>query len=533
MSLAKYDAIRARLTFLFDSYIGGDQYKNPSSNPLSTARIYGYSIDSSTGDLIPSIRRTYASYLIPRDNESEREFEARISYASYNSLCRFVVDSYAEAVTTKVQRKFGDLAGFATKVDYKGRSWGSFVESIAKFTATYGFMFTVVDANESGPKAIPVHPTQIAWIDVDGYTGDITEFAWIEDAYYADAVSPSSQSIKVRVYNKDGWSIRCGTVQNVHAGLTGVRDKLQPIESGALPERLNGKLPIVVSYYEEDTTNKWPFGYSLIDNIADIARQIYNDKSRLAELTVKAPPFLAIPQVKSGGALTPQTKQAIGLTKGFGHDSGTGGPAWVVLPPEYAASIRDTCEALKTDALQQVGLAVNASAQVQSGEALRVGSREFDSRAARYANQMCQYEEQLKSLFCLFAGVSDKNITITYPNKFTLPDLKEDIINAKEVLALNDIDLVESAKTIGVDATVKAAMQIVCSALNVSDIEASAFEKEMRASLSVELSDVQSERIVRGLLLDKKAREWSAPVEVPGTTPADPSSADPPEDMGN
>jgi hypothetical protein len=76
------------------------------------------------------------------------------------------------------------------------------------------------------------------------------------------------------------------------------------------------------------------------------------------------------------------------------------------------------------------------------------------------------------SFFARLAGVPE-DFTITYPQRFTLPDPSIDLTNAIRVLTEVPIE-------IGVDAKVRAVGQVMRAGLDMSDDDAVKVEREVR-----------------------------------------------------
>jgi hypothetical protein len=183
---------------------------------------------------------------------------------------------------------------------------------------------------------------------------------------------------------------------------------------------------------------------------------------------------LAIPLERTGGQIDAMTRVQIGPTKALPYSSAAGAPNYVQPSSESPRELREHCVWLFQTALRSAGIemAADQSSQVQSGEALRIRSRDFEARAARYARNLQRYEQRMLSFFARLAGVPE-DFTITYPQRFTLPDPSIDLTNAIRVLTEVPIE-------IGVDAKVRAVGQVMRSGLDMSDDDAVKVEREVR-----------------------------------------------------
>ncbi len=209
------------------------------------------------------------------------------------------------------------------------------------------------------------------------------------------------------------------------------------------------------------------------------------------------------------------------------YDSTTGAPQWVQPSSESSKELRDSCVFRFQLALRTAGLemASDASAQVQSGEALRIRSRDFESRAKRFANNMTRYENAVLGLIALLSGVSEKP-TATYPKRFTLPDSVEDLANALALLDPSKMPL-----EIGPDGKIAAAKQALGAALSLSDAETASIIDWIRNHLGDEVADMGQARAIDVAMRDQKLAELTPAevVEAPTTDPAmpDPQAKDP------
>lgn len=486
MSGTSYDQIRAQWRFQFDSYCGGERYRYPSQTHLSQARTRWIEVDE-TGQITRREERDHWTYLLPHPSEQDEAFTLRLRIATYINVVQPIVDAYAEATTTRVNRTEGSLSQYLDDVDRQGTTWGEHVEDVAKWAAVYGWVAVVADTpRHSGalsraaelaqgvrPYACVIHPPAIAWTEMDAL-GRLKEFAYVDETY-RDTTGSTDQCVRLRVLRLGAWElreVRIAPGQDV-ASAQGVAGKV--IDKGTLPEALGGEIPVAFAYYKKDTSTKYPLGMSLIADASDIGRAIYNELSWISEIHRHAGfPFLAIPLERTGGQLDAPTRVQIGPQKALPYSATAGAPGYVQPSSESPRELREHCVWLFQIALRSAGIemAADQSSQVQSGEALRVRSRDFEARAARYARNLQRYEERMLGFFAALAGVP-RDFKIAYPQRFTLPDPSIDLQNAIRVLTEVPIE-------IGVDAKVRAVSQIVRSGLDMSDADVERVAAEVR-----------------------------------------------------
>lgn len=526
---ATFDAKRDRFLFNYCSYLGGESYRLPPPTTLSTATVsWTRTADGVATQPVTETKR-YNSFLVPHPAESDKSFETRLALAAYIGVPELIVDAYAEGVTSSVSRQLGPIEEYAQDIDLRGNAWGEFAEDCARWTCVYGMCATVIDSPRSNgevtradeqssgmrPYCVLVHPSAWAWVDVDGF-GQVTEFAYVDQPYVQSVNGgTSSQTITVRIYcaatTVDGvkvpgkWRVARGTVA-AGASLGSSRALFDEVVSeGELDPRLEGRVPVVFSYYRRDSSTQYPVGLSLIDSACDLARVIYNKRSWEQQIAREAGfPTLAIPLAGTGGHMDPATQRTIGPSKALGYDSSTGAPSWIQPSSEWAKDLRESCMQDFQLALRSAGLelAADASSQVQSGEALRVRSRDFESRAKRFARHMQRWETAVLKLVALFAGADHTEITITYPKRFTLPDLAGDLARALTVLNPTQMPI-----EIGRTARLAAAIQALDAALVLSDEEQSEVRAQMESVLDEDVADFAANRELSTLARDAKKAE--------------------------
>lgn len=487
--VATYDAQRDRWRALWDLYWGGDRVRVPSASVLADATLRWSGITADGQALVPQSARR-RSYLVPHPAESDAEFDTRLALASYVNLVQPIVKAYAEGCTARVRRELDALAPYTADVNRRGSDWAEFAEEGARWMALYGLLFTVCDApcgappatvaqaraTAWAPYAVLVHPTSVAWLRVTP-DGRLVEFAYTETPYQMDAVrAGDTQLIRVRVWRADatdaagaavpgGWEVREGRV-TLGDALGAQAMGLAVVDQGPLPPALKGEVPVVASFYDRDTSAPYPMGASVVADAADVGRTIYNALSWAGEIHRKAGfPFLAVPLAQTGGQMDAQTRIAIGPGRALGFDSSAGAPSYVQPSPDSSRELRDHCLFLFQLALRTAGLEVasDQSAQVQSGEALRIRSRDFESRAGRFARHLQRWEEAVLRLLGALAGVDTAAVAVAYPKRFTLPDLTEDLNRALALLG--------SPVEIGAPLKVAAVRQAADAALALTDEE--------------------------------------------------------------
>lgn len=560
MIVATYDFERGRLAFYNDSFWGGDRYRVPSSPTMGRADLTQWRprVDENgreTGDFDEIVLRRCQSYLVPHPGEQWRAFQVRVNLASYVNLVQPIVDAYVDAVTGPTTRDLGQLDRYLSSLDGRGRAWSDHVEEVARWCAVYGFCATVIDAPKDNPstsladeeargvglRASLVHPTAFAWLALDD-DGELEEFAFV-DAPYLPRDS-GTQRVRFWVYTRTAWALYEQEVV-VSAGFGAVRAMLAdliPVRVGALPPGVAGRVPVVFAYFRQDTSSSTPRGVPLVGDACDLGRQIYNTLSNVEEIHRKtAFPFLAIPEKAQGGQLEPSTRVQVGPDTALGYASDTGVPQWVQPSAESTKELREHAVFLAQLALRTTGLEVssNDTSPDASGEALKVRSRDFDSRCSRFARSLAAFEREALALAAQILGISVEP-QVTYPKRFTLPSPADDL--ARAILLVQTFG--EKLGPVGTTAATKAALD---AALSLSDDQLGAIMADVRASqglaeqhaalqqehATLKASHAGTKQMLSHYIEKNKAGEVVTGNPLAPSAPPDPSASDaPPQDGG-
>lgn len=511
MPITTYANLRETLQFYNDAYSGGNRWKNPEPSVLSTVHVAEYAYSTQDKEYVRSGTKSYSSYLVPHPSERAESYLSRQQFAAYINIVKPIVNAFAEGVTSNVKRNLGALQGKLDDIDYRGTPYPEFIDDLAKRLCVYGFCFVAVDTDGAFPKAINIAPTQVAWVKTNDF-GKIEEFAYINQATYSNNSSTSEQNVIIRVCNANGWATLQGTV-DFEKGFD--PSQLNNISSTPHSSSLNGELPIIVCYYERDTSSIAPLGLSLISDTAQIAKMVYNLLSWAVDIHKKAGfPILTIPNNKTGGALDPESSKEVGPDRALGYNAASGSPQWIAPSSDSTKELREHTMFLIQWAfkLQGLELAADQSTQTVSGINLRVRAREFESKAKRFANQLQRFEERLLRMFAALVGVVDSEITVAYPKVFTLPDSTENITNALAVLELSD------KFELGAEARIEAIKQVLSNALPLTDDILSKIMDEIRQGIEAEQQDFASERSLVEQFREVKRKNLSAQTSSAQTT---------------
>lgn len=522
MTLETYDNVRETWRYYHDAYLGGRAWQCPSATTIGDVTLRWQTIDSE-GNPTWHVGRE-RSYLVAHEGESDTRFHARRDLSAYVNACGPIVKAYAEGCTSKVTREVDAISSYLDDVDRRGSTWAETAESVAAWAAVYGVVATVVDtpsvdvtglseaqraARGIQPYVVTVHPPAWAWVECDD--GRVVEFAYVSTPYQSDLSTNTRVKIQLRVWRADrvvdgervpgGWEILEGSVTGAQlASIAAQRGSLRPIAQGPLPAVLGGEIPVTFAYYERDAASDCPHGHSLIADAAGVSRLIYNTLSWITEIDrLAAFPFLAIPLASTGGQLDQGTSAKVGPGQGLGFNSASGSPSWVEPSGASQQGMLARCGTYLQFAFRSAGmeLAADTSAQAQSGEALRIRSRDFESRALRFARTLQRWELATLRLFARLAGADPSGISVAYAKRITLPDPSEDFTRA--------LTLVTAPIEIGVEARALAVVAAIDAALSLSEEQLAKVTDEVRAIFGGDLATATAEQTVKRLRNEREA----------------------------
>jgi len=516
-----FDADRPHALFVADAYEGGRAWEEPSSPTLGTATLYGHRIVTATeGEsagasvVVEETRGDVRSYLVPWPGETARDFDRRRRLAVYVNLVEPIVDAYVDAIVPRVTRSLGDADPMLANLDGDGQAWPEFVSDVALQAALDGVCAAVIDlpaentarsrAEEIelgvGLRAALVPLASWAWLSLDR-EGRVEEFAYVDGSTLDDrsrtqtvrlwvwragergespagSVGPAEVTGSGSSGSPGGWALYEVTLL-LGAELSTARPSLagrKPLRSGPLHSALNGRPPVVFAYHRRiRARTASPRGKSLAAGPAAIGRQIYQLLSQVEDTQRRAPPFLSVPTAARGG-LEPETQVKVGPGSALPAPEGAGSPQWVTFPAEPLADLRAHAAFLMSLAFRVSGLEIqaDASAQVQSGEALRVRSRDFEARAGKFARSLADFERRALDIVAALLGVKRETLSVSYPQRHVLGDPSE--LLAAAVLLLQQV-----GDRMGAEGTVEAMRQAISAALALDDATLTRVMAEIRA----------------------------------------------------
>jgi hypothetical protein len=501
-TLHTFDDARGWHMFLADALRGGWAWEHPSSATLGVATLYGNEVlrDSHGREVIAEVPRgTHRTYLVPWRGETEENFRRRRALAFYVNLVEPVCDAYVDTVTGNVSRSLGALESYVTNLDGDGQGWAEHVATVASTACVHGVCAVVIEPPLSNAattreeertlgvsvRARVIAPQAWAWMRVDR-DGQVEAFAYAESPEVSRTAT--THVLRVWEYTRERWALYEGVVNSADtiAQSAPVLLATQPAKTGEHPPTMRGRVPVVFAYHRRDIASVTPAGRPLAATPAAIGRQVYQLLSQVEDTQRRAPPFLAVPTQARGG-LEPETAAKVGPDSALPIPEGSGAPQWVTFPSESLEDLRAHTAYLVALAYRVCGLEVQAdqSAQVQSGEALRVRSRDFEARALKFSRDCAAYEARALALIARMLGVASDAV-VTYPRRFVLGD-------SAELLSAALLVLQHLGPNLGVTGVAETMRQAITSALTLDDAQVQAVMDEVTKRLAEPQQATQKE----------------------------------------
>jgi hypothetical protein len=242
-----YSRNQLRWKFLLDSYTGGQAYRE-------------------------------GAYLQRYALESDAEYAARLNNTPLDNQCKSLISLYISFLfREKPEREFGSLENNFTiedileDADLDGRSMDAFMKDVATWTSVFGHMWICVAKPDVGAVTLADEQAMNARPYLSMYNPlAVTDWRWgrqpnggyqLEYIKYVEEVNGTETVVKE-------WTADSITTYRVDTQQERVLDMNQEVNG-------LGYLPFVCAYAERSPVRG--LGNSLIDDIADQQRMIYNE----------------------------------------------------------------------------------------------------------------------------------------------------------------------------------------------------------------------------------------------------------------
>lgn len=411
MKTVTYKQYINHLHFLQDSYIGGEDYKNPKYCSQTAKRSL-----FKDSELVGTSTQSFNSYLIPHEEEAPDSFATRRELAKYLNIVEPVISAYCSPLE-QVKRTYSDETlsqVMQSKEFYSDMDYPAFVKFAAKQDALFGFGFVVldyeqIDGQDPKLKVVYLNPLQVKAVYLSDDETKLEGLMWEQGEQY------------IKVLREVGFQV---FEENKET------EELKLISTVPFAEGID--FPVKTIYFQKDTSKEYPYGISLVSDTADVGKSIYNLSSWLDEISRNAGfPFLAIPFNVGNGEIPGESKKTIGTKNALAYPANSGTPSWIESSGNSAKNIREQISEEIKRAFQVKGL--NSfeliDSQAASGVSIKIRNSNFESKAKDFLGNIKALEEWILSIASIYLGIEDGQYTVFYPTNIIAPDPSGEIQN--------------------------------------------------------------------------------------------------------
>jgi hypothetical protein len=388
-----YLKYRDRWQFLYESYVGGKEYRD-------------------------------AGHLTRYQLENDGEYQKRLYNTPLDNQCQSVIQTYISFLFRQhPDRDFEswegrwDVEDFLKDCDYEGRSFDDFMKQVAIWSGVFGHCWCILTKPNVGATTAQQEMEEGVRPYINLMTPlVVSDFTWrrrATGAYelvylkYVEEVIDRIQVVKIwRPETIETWEM------NQIERTANIRT-IEPNELGIIP---------AVLVYNERSIEKG-IGVSVINDIADVQKMLYNMNSENEQaIRLGTHPTLVVPpnaQVGAGAGALIILEQ--------GSDPGLN-PYALEFSSSAVGSIHSTQDKLiqAIDRMANTGGIRATAAREMSGVALETEFQLLNARLSTVADNLELAEEQIWKLFAVYQGLTWDG-EIKYPDSFNVRDTNREI----------------------------------------------------------------------------------------------------------
>ena len=388
-----YNSYKDYWRYLFESYIGGEEYRN-------------------------------AGHLVKYQNESSREYRARLETTPMQNHCQSVISVYNSFLfRSPPVREFGGLEGtpalqnFLKDADMDGRNFNTFMKDVSTISSIFGAAWVIVSKPNVGAATLGAEIEQ----GVRPYVNVLSPQV-VLDWSYQRLVNGKYVLDRLKYIEDANGEIVTIKEWNAETITTTVVDK----ENDRMVDRMVepnglGMIPVVIVYNKRSIIRG--IGVSDIGDIADAQKFIYNAMSEIDQsIRLDSHPSLVKTENTHAGvgagaiihmdeSLDPGLKPYILDHAGASVD-------------KILATIDQTVGSI--DKMANTGAVRATSATSMSGVAMETEFQLLNARLSEKGDNLELAEEYIWQLFAAYQGTQWDGM-VEYPNSFNLRDAANDL----------------------------------------------------------------------------------------------------------
>jgi hypothetical protein len=399
-----YTQNRDRWQYLLDSYTGGEQYRR-------------------------------GAYLQRYALETDKEYATRLANTPLDNQCRSLISLYTSFLfRTEPQRDLDQLIDniviedLLEDADMDGRSLNAFMKDVATYSSIFGHCWisvvqpTTPAITQADQMAMGVRPYLSVYTPLN-----VLDWTWQQQANgsyqlayikYLEEVNDTHSVIKE-------WTELEITTYKINA-------KKKTVEDITIEINQLGRLPFVCAYAERSPVRG--LGNSLIEDIADMQRMIYNELSEVYD-SIRLdthPSLVATAETDVKGAAAGQV-----ITIPEAMDPALK-PYVLNFQGGQISAIYDSINNRRKmiDGMGNVGAVRATETTAMSGIAIQTEFQLLNARLSSIAANLELAEEQVWQLIAVYMGQPWQG-TIDYPSNFALHNTDNEIDQLAKIKTLS------------------------------------------------------------------------------------------------
>lgn len=388
-----YNDLKDRWEYLFESYVGGETYRD--GNHLTRYQL-----------------------------ESEGEYQARLNATPLDNHCQSVVQVFNSFLfREEPERELGSLEGlpeveaFQEDADHDGRSLDAFMKDVSTWSSVFGHSWILLAKANLGAAT---RAEEVA-MGVRPYANLITPLMMLDWSYTRTPMGKYKLDY-IKYLEEINGSVR--VVKEWRPDF--IKTTVVDVDEGIISEEYEeenqlGMIPAVCVYNKKSSLRG--IGVSDLADIADAQRMIYNLNSELEQgiRLDNAPSLVKTPNTEAGtgaGAIIHMPEDLDPALKPYIIENSGASVESILKAKEHLVE--------QIDKMANTGAVRATESRVLSGVSRDTEFQLLNARLSEKADNMELAEEQMWTLFAYYQGYMWDG-EIDYPDSFGIKDMDNDI----------------------------------------------------------------------------------------------------------